>query len=142
MSEDKSKPTREYHFKQGVIANPHGRPKGTTTSDKIQEEDRNFYGTDSKKFLERALLKARTWEEGLKFAKELRLLQHPSLQSIQTRVDNVNTITLRWSSPDELPSNERAMVDVEVIQGEHADGARQQDEDSHEVGKDEESADS
>lgn len=111
MTEDKEKPTT---FKPGQSGNPGGRPKGTFSSDKINEEDREYYVTDSRKFLERALLRAKTWEEGLKYAKELRMLQHPSLQSVQTRADNTHTITLRWSRPDELASNEKSMLELSV----------------------------
>ncbi len=113
MSENevKEKPTT---FKPGQSGNPKGRPKGTITSDKINDEDREYYGTDSRKFLERALLRAKSFEEGLKYAKELRLLQHPSLQSIQTRTDTTHTLTLRWSRPDELASNEKSMLELSV----------------------------
>ena len=52
------------------------------------------------------------WEEGIKIAKELRALQHASLQAIQTKTDTTHTITLRWSTPDELPSNERSMIEL------------------------------
>lgn len=104
-------------FKPGQSGNSAGRPKGSNTSDKINEEDRTYYGTDSRKFLERALLKAKTWEEGLKFAKELRMLQHPSLQSVQTRTESAHTLTLRWSRPDELPSNEKTMLELSVDAG-------------------------
>lgn len=109
---------RAYNFKAGQpSANPAGRPKGTVSSDKINEDDRDYYGTDSRKFLERALLRAKNWEEGLKYAKELRMLQHPSLQSVQTRNDNVHTLTLRWSRPDEIASNEKTVLELSVDGG-------------------------
>lgn len=101
-------------FKPGISGNPRGRPKGTIKSDNINDDDRDYYGTDSRKFLERALLRAKTWEEGLKYAKELRMLQHPSLQSVQTKTDTVHTITLRWSRPEELPSNEKNLIELSV----------------------------
>lgn len=105
---------KDHLFKPGQSGNLRGRPKGTITSDKITDEDRAYYGTDSKKFLERALLRARTWEEGLRFAKELRMMQHPSLQSVQTRTDTTHTLTLRWSRPDEVASNEKSLIELSV----------------------------
>jgi len=50
----------------------------------------------------------------LKFAKELRMLQHPSLQSVQTKTDTAHTITLRWSRPEEIPSNEKSVLELSV----------------------------
>ena len=105
---------KEYLFQPGVSGNPRGRPKGTTSTDRISEDDRVYFGNDSRKFLERALAKAKTWEEGLKFAKELRMLQHPSLQSVQTKTDTAHTITLRWSRPEEIPSNEKSVLELSV----------------------------
>ena len=105
---------KEYLFQPGVSGNPRGRPKGTTSTDRISEDDRIYFGNDSRKFLERALAKAKTWEEGLKFAKELRMLQHPSLQSVQTKTDTAHTITLRWSRPEEIPSNEKSVLELSV----------------------------
>lgn len=115
MSDTTDEKKREYNFKPGQpSANPAGRPKGSISSDKVHDDDREYYGTDSRKFLERALLRAKTWEEGLKYAKELRMLQHPSLQSVQTRNDNVHTLTLRWSRPEELASNEKSLIELSV----------------------------
>jgi len=94
-----------------------GRPKGSLSTDNVRDEDREYFGTDSRKFLERALLRAKTWEEGLKYAKELRMLQHPSLQSVQTRAETAHTLTLRWSRPDELASNEKSMIELSVEPG-------------------------
>lgn len=102
-------------FKPGESGNPAGRPKKRQTlSSKISEADRDYFGYDSRKFLERALLRASTWEEGLKIARELRALQHASLQAIQTKTDTTHTITLRWSTPEELPSNEKSMIELSV----------------------------
>lgn len=101
-------------FKPGQSGNLRGRPKGSISTDKITDEDREYYGTDSKKFLERALLRAKTFEEGLKYAKELRMMQHPSLQSVQTRTDTTHTLTLRWSRPDEIASNEKSLIELSV----------------------------
>lgn len=112
MSDDTADEKKRSHlFQPGQSGNKAGRPKGTVSSDKITEEDREYYGTDSRKFLERALLRARTWEEGLRIAKELRALQHASLQAIQTRTDTTHTILLRWSSPDEVPSNDTVVIE-------------------------------
>lgn len=98
--------------------NKGGRPAGTrnrqTLQSKISEADRDYFGYDSRKFLERALLRASTWEEGLKIARELRALQHASLQAIQTKTDTTHTITLRWSTPEELPSNEKSLIELSV----------------------------
>ena len=114
MSDEEKKPAPDFshRFQPGQSGNLKGRPKGSISSDKITDEDREYYGTDSRKFLERALLRAKTWEEGIKIAKELRALQHASLQAIQTKTDTTHTITLRWSTPDELPSNERSMIEL------------------------------
>lgn len=77
-------------------------------SDEISDEDREYFQTDSKRFFERALLNSKTWEEGVKYAKELRNLQHPSLSAVQSRSENITAIELRWSRPSELRSNELA----------------------------------
>ena len=116
MSDDET--TNDNLFKPGQSGNPAGRPKGAKTrqtlASKINEEDRDYFGYDSRKFLERALLRASTWEEGLKIARELRALQHASLQAIQTKTDTTHTITLRWSTPEELPSNEKSLIELSV----------------------------
>ena len=120
MSDEKENKNKDHLFKPGQSGNSKGRPKGTLTSDKITDEDREYYGLDSKKFLERALLRAKTWEEGLKYARELRAMQHASLQAIQTRSDTTHTITLRWSKPEELPSNEKSLIELSVDSYEEA----------------------
>lgn len=100
MSKDRQdgKSAKDGKFVKGVSGNAKGRPKKVVLpSGEVQDSDREFYRTDSKKFLERALYKASTWEEGLKFAKELRMLQHPSLQSVQTKQENAHTLTLKWA---------------------------------------------
>ncbi|MBA4259146.1 MAG: hypothetical protein C0446_08275 [Chitinophaga sp.] len=81
-------------FKSGQSGNPKGRPKGTQTSRAITEEDRKFYGTDPRLFFERGLARATTFEEGLKYARELRMLQYPP--PTQTQTNNYHTITLAW----------------------------------------------
>ena len=71
--------------------------EGFNDQDRISEEDRAMFGTDSLLFLERALQKAPTWYEGLKYAKELKPIQHPTLQSIQSKQEvEVTTRVLRW----------------------------------------------
>ena len=110
MTEDDNKPAQIW--KKGQSGNANGRPKGTLLSDKIREEDREYYGTDSRRFLERALLRAKTWEEGIKIAKELRALQHASLQAVQVKSETAHTLTLRWSTPEELPSNEKSLIEL------------------------------
>ena len=66
-------------------------------SDMITDEDREYIGTDSAKFFERAMQRSLTYYEGAKYAKELKPIQHPSLQSIQSKVDlEVTEKVLRW----------------------------------------------
>lgn len=114
-----SEPAASTKFKPGQSGNLKGRPKGTKKRGfgaVITDEDRAYYATDSRRFLERALLRAHTWEDGLKIARELRALQHASLQAIQTKTDTTHTITLRWSTPAELPSNQQS--EMLAIEGE------------------------
>lgn len=106
---------KDTKFKPGQSGNLNGRPKGTLSSNKISEEDREYFGADSRKFLERALLRAKTWEEGLKIAKELRALQHATLQAVHTRTDETHTILLRWSNPEEVPTNESRIITIEGV---------------------------
>ena len=116
MEDEPDNEIKTTKFQPGQSGNPNGRPKGSGSPNglKISDEDRAYFGEDSRKFLERALLRAKTWEEGLKIAKELRALQHASLQAIQTKTDTTHTIMLRWSTPAELASNERSMLELSV----------------------------
>lgn len=119
MTDEDNEEKNDGRFKPGQSGNLKGRPKGSFNTDRITEEDRAYYGTDSRKFLERALLRAKSFEEGLKYAKELRMMQHPSLQAIQTKTDTTHTITLRWSRPEELASNEKSMLELSVDEVQH-----------------------
>lgn len=68
----------------------------------ITDEDRAYIGTDSAKFFERAMERAPTFYEGAKYAKELKPIQHPALQSIQSKQEvEVTTRVLRWSWEDD-----------------------------------------
>lgn len=63
----------------------------------ISEEDKEVIGDDSRKFFEMALLRSRTWSEGYKYARELKPLQHPSLQATQSKVEvEVTQKVLTW----------------------------------------------
>lgn len=62
----------------------------------ISDKDKEYIGTDSRKFFEVALANSRTWYEGAKYAKELKPLQHPSLQSTQVKADIVTEIVVKW----------------------------------------------
>lgn len=124
QDDDESKKSSSSKFKPGQSGNMNGRPKGTKNKGldrSITDEDRAYYGVDSRRFLERALLRASTWEEGIRIAKELRALQHASLQAIQTKTDTTHTITLRWSTPSEIPSNQQelgaAIIEGEILNG-------------------------
>lgn len=122
--DESKKSSSSTKFKPGQSGNLNGRPKGTKNKGldrSITDEDRAYYGVDSRKFLERALLRASTWEEGIRIAKELRALQHASLQAIQTKTDTTHTITLRWSTPSEIPSNQQAIIEGEVLNGKEPD---------------------
>lgn len=78
-----------------------------TLKGSIRDEDREWIGGDSRRFLERALLRAETWEEGLKYAKELRAMQHPTLSAIATKAEQVDVLELRWTThKDGILSNE------------------------------------
>lgn len=77
----------------------------------ISKEDSEWINGDSRRFLERALLRAETWEEGLRYAKELRALQHPTLSAIASREEKVGVIELRWTTPsDGVASNELSVA--------------------------------
>lgn len=106
-----SNTARTHLFKPGQSGNPNGRPKKMASPEFINDEDREYFGTDSRRFLERALLKAQTWEDGLKYVKELRSLQHATLQAVHTRTDSTHTIVLRWSNPDEVASNDTLITE-------------------------------
>lgn len=78
----------------------------------ISDEDREFIGTDSRKFFERAMQNAQTWVEGMIFAKELKPLQHASLSSQQITQEVVVTqkvLKWQWDEP-------QAIIDVEPIE--------------------------
>ncbi len=88
--------------------------EGFNDQDRITEEDREYFGTDSLLFLERALAKAPTWYEALKYAKELVSRQHPTLQSIQSKSESTVTRVLRWDWEEDPSAIE--MQTVEAIE--------------------------
>lgn len=99
-----------------------------TLKGSIRDEDREWIGGDSRRFLERALLRAETWEEGLKYAKELRAMQHPTLSAIATKAEQVDVLELRWTTHrDGIPSNELL---------ERQQTTRRDEVESNEVGRD------
>lgn len=64
----------------------------------ISEEDKAIIGTDSKAFFEIMLLRAPTFHQGEKAAKELLRIQHPSLQAVAMKQEvTVTKKELRWS---------------------------------------------
>lgn len=94
---------------------------------KISKEDIEWIGGDSRRFLERALLRAETWEEGLKYAKELRALQHPTLSAVATKEERVDVIELRWTTKkDGVPSNELSVISSSTV-GEEDDSEERSD---------------
>lgn len=75
----------------------------------ISDEDREYIGSDSKRFFERAMQNASTWVEGMLFAKELKPLQHASLSAQQITQEVVVTKKiLKWSWDEE----ETPVIDV------------------------------
>ena len=73
----------------------------------ISEEDKDIIGDDSRKFFEMALLRARTWSEGYKYARELKPLQHPSLQAMALKAEvEVTKKILTWEWEGDNPSIE------------------------------------
>lgn len=71
----------------------------------IAEDDKDFIGDDSRKFFEMALRRSRTWSEAYKYAKELKPLQHPSLQatSIKAEVEVTRKVlTWEWDGGDSV----------------------------------------
>lgn len=78
----------------------------------ISDEDKEVIGDDSRKFFEMALLRSRTWSEGYKYAKELKPLQHPSLQSTTVKAEievTKKVLTWEWDGDDaviEVPHTE------------------------------------
>jgi hypothetical protein len=76
--------------------------EGPTSTDVIPAEAREEFGTDSKKFFEVALKYAPTWYEALKYAKELKPLQHAALSSIEVNQQvEVTHKVLRWQWGEE-----------------------------------------
>lgn len=69
---------------------------------RIPDEDKDYIGNDSRKFFEKALERAPTWYEGYKYAKELKAIQHPSLQAIQANIKaEITTKVLKWEWDEE-----------------------------------------
>ena len=79
----------------------------------ISDEDREAIGTDSKKFFELALKNSRTWYEGAKYAKELKPLQHPSLQAQHIKQDIATELVIKWDW-DGTP--EGALIEHDTIE--------------------------
>ncbi len=78
--------------------------EGPSSTDVIPAEAREEFGTDSKKFFEVALKYAPTWYEALKYAKELKPLQHAALSSIEVNQQvEVTHKVLRWQWGEETP---------------------------------------
>lgn len=82
----------------------------------IPLEDREYIGTDSRRFFEVALKNSRTWYEGAKYAKELKPLQHPSLQSTHVKADVVTEIVVKW---DWDGTAEGALIEHDAIKDIH-----------------------
>lgn len=54
-------------------------------SDAITEEDRELIGDDSLEFFKLAMMRAKTYYDGAKYAKELLAKQYPSLQAVEMK---------------------------------------------------------
>lgn len=81
------------------------KDNGFNETDVISPEDHAYFGKDSKKFFEIALEKAPTWYEALKYAKELKPIQHPALQSIQAKTETIITkkiLRCEWFDDSQL----------------------------------------
>lgn len=82
-------------------------------ADFIPQEIRDLYGSDSKLFFEWALANAPTRYEAAKYAKELKNLQYPSLQAIQSKQElQITQKVLRWEwGNDAIESTETKQIE-------------------------------
>lgn len=85
--------------------------------DFITPEAKEAIGDDSYEFLKYAMMHAKTYYEGAKYAKEILSRQHPALQNVQSQQEaETPTRVLRWSWEDD-PSTEsevKATEETEV----------------------------